>query len=74
LRFIFETLDLHRVHAAFLPHNMASRRVLEKNGFVEEGFAERYLQIDGRWEDHVLMGLTRERWDGLRLARANRVA
>jgi [ribosomal protein S5]-alanine N-acetyltransferase len=74
LRFIFETLDLHRVHAAFLPHNIASRRVLEKNGFVEEGFAERYLQIDGRWEDHVLMGLTRERWDGVRLGRHNRVA
>ncbi len=74
LRFIFETLDLHRVHAAFLPHNVASRRVLEKNGFVEEGFAERYLQIDGRWEDHVLMGLTRERWDNLRLARHDRVA
>ncbi len=68
LSFIFETLDLHRVHAAFLPHNMASRRVLEKNGFVEEGFAERYLQINGRWEDHVLMGLTRERWDSFRFA------
>lgn len=73
LRFIFETLDLHRAHAAFLPHNMASRRVLEKNGFIEEGFAERYLQIDGRWEDHVLMGLTRERWDSFRLARHNRI-
>lgn len=67
--FVFETLDLHRVHAAFLPTNIASRRVLEKNGFVEEGFAERYLQIDGRWEDHVLMGLTRERWDMLRISR-----
>ncbi|HWV22488.1 MAG TPA: GNAT family N-acetyltransferase [Devosia sp.] len=74
LRFVFETLDLHRAHAAFLPHNMASRRVLEKNGFIEEGFAERYLQIDGRWEDHVLMGLTRERWDSFRLARHDRVA
>lgn len=74
LRFIFETLDLHRAHAAFLPHNIASRRVLEKNGFIEEGFAERYLQIDGRWEDHVLMGLTRERWDSFRLSRHNRVA
>lgn len=63
LPFIFETLDLHRVHAAFLPNNTPSRRVLEKNFFVEEGFAERYLQIDGRWEDHVLMGLTRERWE-----------
>jgi len=75
LGFVFETLDLHRVHAAFLPHNVPSRRVLEKNGFTEEGFAERYLQIDGRWEDHVLMGLTRERWDSLRLAaNRNRVA
>jgi ribosomal-protein-alanine N-acetyltransferase len=61
--FCFETLGLHRIHAAFLPDNMASRRVLEKNGFREEGFAEHYLQIDGRWADHVLFGLTRERYD-----------
>lgn len=74
LPFIFETLDLHRVHAAFLPTNMASRRVLEKNGFVEEGYAERYLQINGRWEDHVLMGLTEERWAVNRLSRGGRLA
>ena len=66
LPFVFETLDLHRVHAAFLPGNMASRRVLEKNGFVEEGFAEKYLQINGQWEDHVLFGLTRERHESWR--------
>ncbi|HEX4297947.1 MAG TPA: GNAT family protein [Devosia sp.] len=63
LPFFFETLGLHRLHAAFLPHNVASRRVLEKNGFREEGFAETYLQIDGKWADHVLFALTRERWD-----------
>lgn len=63
LPFVFDTLDLHRIHAAFLPGNMASRRVLEKNGFVEEGFAQKYLQIDGRWEDHVLFGLHRERYE-----------
>lgn len=61
--FVFDTLALHRIHAAFLPDNMASRRVLEKNGFREEGFAENYLQIDGRWADHVLFGLTRERYE-----------
>lgn len=71
LPFVFNTLDLHRIHAAFLPTNTASRRVLEKNGFVEEGFAERYLQINGRWEDHVLMGLTRERWERARLGLRN---
>ncbi len=69
LPFVFETLDLHRVHAAFLPGNQASRRVLEKNGFVEEGFAEKYLQIDGRWEDHVLFGLHRERFERHRYSR-----
>jgi ribosomal-protein-alanine N-acetyltransferase len=61
--YFFETLGLHRLQAAFLPHNVASRRVLEKNGFREEGYAENYLQIDGRWADHVLFALTRERWD-----------
>ena len=35
--FAFDTLGLHRIHAAFLPNNAASRRVLEKNGFAEEG-------------------------------------
>ena len=69
LPFVFETLDLHRIHAAFLPGNMASRRVLEKNGFTEEGFAEKYLQINGRWEDHVLFGLTRERYETSRYLR-----
>lgn len=63
LPFAFNTLGLHRVHAAFLPNNTASRNVLEKNGFREEGYAENYLQIDGRWADHVLFGLTRERHD-----------
>lgn len=60
--FAFDTLGLHRIHAAFLPANMASRRVLEKNGFREEGYAENYLQIDGKWCDHVLFALTRERY------------
>jgi ribosomal-protein-alanine N-acetyltransferase len=61
--FVFNTLGLHRIHAAFLPANEASRRDLEKNGFREEGFAESYLQIDGHWADHVMFGLTRERHD-----------
>lgn len=61
--FAFETQRLHRIHAAFLPGNLASRRVLEKNGFREEGYAEHYLQIDGRWADHILFGLTRERYE-----------
>src|SRR5688572_10480982 len=33
----FEHLELHRVWAARAPDNLASARVLEKNGFVQEG-------------------------------------
>lgn len=54
--FAFEQLRLHRLEAACLPHNAASLRVLEKAGFVREGFARQYLKIDGRWQDHVLLG------------------
>jgi [ribosomal protein S5]-alanine N-acetyltransferase len=50
----FTTLDLSRVEAACLPENAASRGVLEKCGFKYEGVAQSYLQINGRWRNHVL--------------------
>lgn len=55
--FIFVTLGLHRIEAACLPENTASRALLAKAGFREEGLALRYLQINGEWRDHVLFGL-----------------
>jgi len=62
LDFAFGRLKLHRVEAACLPHNRASRAVLMKNGFREEGRAKEYLCIDGRWQDHVLFALLQEEW------------
>ncbi len=50
----FENMDLSRVEAACLPENDASRGVLEKAGFKYEGVAQSYLQINGRWRNHVL--------------------
>jgi [ribosomal protein S5]-alanine N-acetyltransferase len=50
----FTSLDLSRIEAACLPENAASRGVLEKSGFKYEGVAQSYLQIDGRWRNHVL--------------------
>jgi len=58
----FGELGLHRVQAAVMPRNVASVRVLEKAGFREEGFAPRYLQIAGAWEDHKLFAVTAEEW------------
>lgn len=50
----FGTLRLHRIEAATMPSNAASMRVLERCGFQREGFARRYLKINGAWQDHVL--------------------
>lgn len=61
--FAFGILELHRLEAAVMPQNLASRRILAKASFREEGLARRYLSIAGRWEDHILFGLTREEWE-----------
>lgn len=53
----FDTLRLHRIEAASMPHNGRSIALLEKVGFQREGFARRYLLIDGRWQDHILFAL-----------------
>ena len=55
--FVFGTLGLHRIEAACLRENEASRNLLAKAGFREEGLAKRYLLINGEWSDHVLLAL-----------------
>lgn len=57
VQFAFNDLRLHRVEAACLPNNEASRAVLEKCGFQQEGLAAGYLRINGRWQDHLLFAV-----------------
>lgn len=61
--FMFEVVRLHRVMANFRPENARSRALLERLGFVEEGFARDYLYIDGAWRDHVLTSLVNPAYD-----------
>lgn len=56
----FTSVRLHRVEATVRPENAASRAVLDKVGFRQEGLLQRYLEVDGAWRDHLLMGLTVE--------------
>lgn len=56
----FGALDLSRVESACLPNNLASRGVLEKAGFKYEGVAQSYIQINGRWRNHVLYAALRD--------------
>ena len=59
LHFCFDSLGLHRVEAACLLHNDASRALLRKLGFQEEGVARRYLCINGQWQDHMTHAILR---------------
>ena len=56
-QYIFDEQGLHRIMAAYLPHNDRSAALLKKLGFEKEGIARRYLKINSKWEDHVLTAL-----------------
>lgn len=60
----FESVRLHRVEATVRPENAASRAVLAKVGFRQEGLLQRYLEVDGAWRDHLLVGMTVEELQG----------
>lgn len=61
-QFAFEQLQLHRLEICIVPRNINSRRVVEKLGYRCEGVAERYLEINGTWEDHMRYAITIEEW------------
>ena len=63
LQYAFDSLRLHRIEIAIIPRNTPSRRVVEKLGLRFEGVAERYLEIDGIWEDHARFAITAEEWE-----------
>ncbi|MSW21274.1 MAG: GNAT family N-acetyltransferase [Actinobacteria bacterium] len=61
-RFAFDELLLHRLEICIIPRNHRSRRVMEKLRIRDEGVAQRYLEINGVWEDHIRYGFTAEEW------------
>lgn len=54
VHYAFTTLDISRIESGCLPENTPSRRLLEQCGYKYEGVAQSYLQINGRWRNHVL--------------------
>ena len=62
MEFAFDEINLHRVQISIIPRNTASHRVVEKLDIRAEGIAQRYLQINGVWEDHVRYAVTSEEW------------
>jgi [ribosomal protein S5]-alanine N-acetyltransferase len=62
-RYAFDELRLHRLEIGIVPRNRNSRRVMETLALREEGVAQRLVEINGVWEDHVRYAFTAEEWD-----------
>lgn len=73
LDFAFGELALHRVEANVQPANDRSLALVERIGFVREGYSSRYVKIAGRWRDHVRFAMLAEDWTAQR-ARLRRAA
>lgn len=62
LRYVFNTLELHRIEANIQPGNAASIALVARAGFSREGYSRRYLKVGGRWRDHERWALLVEDW------------
>ncbi|WNZ25798.1 GNAT family N-acetyltransferase [Leptolyngbya sp. NK1-12] len=62
LRFAFETLNLNRLYAYHMVRNPASGKVLQKNGFTQEGLLRQRVRKWGVFEDAKLWAILRQDW------------
>lgn len=64
LTFGFTTMGLHSVEAQITPANIGSRRVLEKLGFVQEGYFHEnfYEPTEDMFEDTAVFSLLQATW------------
>lgn len=64
-QYAFTEMGLHRLEASTLLDNVRSQHVLLNNGFELLGLNPKYLQINGKWQDHYTYYLLRENWEKL---------
>lgn len=57
ISYIFNEVGLHRIEANIMPGNEASLNLIKSLGFIREGYAPKYLKINGKWEDHIHFSL-----------------
>lgn len=61
LEYILGDVGLNRVMANYEPSNVRSGRLLKSLGFEREGYARKYLKLNGRWRDHILTSLVADK-------------
>lgn len=60
--FGFQELGLHRIFATCHPANIASVRVMQKNGMQQEGYLRQHHWIKGEWRDSWLYAILEDEW------------
>ena len=60
IRYMFDEQQLHRLNANYRPENVRSGHLLARLGFSINGYAPRYLFIDGEWRDHIQSSLVND--------------
>ncbi len=62
VKYAFETLNRHKIRGAYLEGNQASKRIMEKAGFQEEGTERHYKSVDGEWKDAHWMSILEDEY------------
>jgi RimJ/RimL family protein N-acetyltransferase len=59
---LFNETPLRRLFALVAENNIPSRKLLEKNGFVQEGILREHFIINGKPTSEVIYGLLKSEW------------
>jgi RimJ/RimL family protein N-acetyltransferase len=62
VRYAFDGAGLNRLYAYHMTRNPASGRILEKNGFKQEGLLRQRVRKWGHFEDVALWAILRQEW------------
>jgi RimJ/RimL family protein N-acetyltransferase len=65
LNYGFEQLDLNRLYAYHMVRNPGSGKVLQKNGFTQEGILRQRIRKWGVFEDVKLWAILRQEWQNI---------
>jgi len=60
--YLFLSKEIVRIQAHIDPRNIASQKVVEKNGFKREGLIRKCFFAKGEWRDMFIFSILREEW------------
>lgn len=63
IKYGFEDMKLHRIEAITHPNNIASRRLLEKNGFTFEGVLREHYYTGSAYDDSASYSILRREYE-----------